>query len=89
MASHCPALFDDLPVAPLTKAVMISGHTHGGQIAPFGKALVTPKGSGSYVHGRYQRHGHTLFVTSGIGTSGVPLRIGAPPEILVLDLLPA
>ena len=89
LVSHCPILFDEITLLPPSQMVMIAGHTHGGQIAPFGKALVTPKGCGPYVYGAYHRRGNTLMVTSGIGTSGPPIRIGAPPEIMVLDLEPA
>jgi predicted MPP superfamily phosphohydrolase len=66
--------------------LVLSGHTHGGQIAPFGITLVTPRGSGSYVKGWYHQEGHSMYVMRGIGTTGVPLRIGATPELLVLDI---
>jgi predicted MPP superfamily phosphohydrolase len=84
--SHCPAVFDYINQHSRTPVVAISGHTHGGQIAPFGKALITPQGSGGYLHGWYWRGGAAMYVTRGIGTSLIPVRIGAPPEILVLDL---
>ena len=67
--------------------IVIAGHTHGGQIAPFGKAVVTPSGSGSYIHGWYQSGNTSMYVMRGIGTSGPPIRIGARPEILVLDIV--
>lgn len=84
--SHCPAAFDMLP-AGRTPLLVVSGHTHGGQVAPFGKALVTPRGSGPYVSGWYRKQGASLFVTRGVGTTMIPLRIGAPSELLVLDLV--
>lgn len=87
--SHCPESFDYFPSSPENPLIIVSGHTHGGQIAPFGIVLHTPKGSGSYVHGWYRKGKHSMYVTTGIGTTlGLPIRIGAKPELLVLDLLP-
>jgi predicted MPP superfamily phosphohydrolase len=85
--SHCPVIFDNLPGELTTPAVALCGHTHGGQIAPFGIAFVTPEGSGSYVSGWYYRRGNAMYVMKGLGTTpGCPIRIGAKPEILVLDI---
>lgn len=86
--SHCPAGFDSLPSSFRSQKIVISGHTHGGQIAPFGRALVTPPGSGRYVQGWYSRKYDSMYVMRGVGASYVPFRIGARPELLVLDLLP-
>lgn len=70
--------------------VALAGHTHGGQIQlPGGFALVVPQGALSRRHlaGRYQlRDGGALFVSVGIGNSGLPLRLGPTPEILLLDV---
>ena len=83
---HCPAGFDHIRRHSKTHVVAISGHTHGGQIAPFGNAIITPHGSGDYVHGWYRRGNASMYVTRGIGTSVLPIRIGARPEMLVVDL---
>jgi predicted MPP superfamily phosphohydrolase len=84
--SHCPESFDLLPSRPGVPLFMISGHTHGGQIAPMGRALITPKGSGSYVHGWYHKDNRAMYVMRGVGTSIVPIRIGTEPEIAVIDI---
>ncbi len=84
--SHCPESFDSMTFLSHSPVVVLSGHTHGGQIAPFGVTLVTPPGSGPYVQGWYRRGKHSMYVMRGVGTSGVPLRIGARPELLVLDV---
>jgi hypothetical protein len=85
--AHCPALFDRLPATPL---FCLSGHTHGGQIAPLGLVLYLPMGSGRYVYGAYRGSGgRQLYVTRGLGNNGVPFRIGARPEIVQLTLMPA
>jgi predicted MPP superfamily phosphohydrolase len=86
LISHCPAGFDHIRQGLRTPVVAISGHTHGGQIAPFGNAIITPHGSGDYVHGWYRRGDASMYVTRGIGTSGIPIRIGARPEMVVMDL---
>jgi predicted MPP superfamily phosphohydrolase len=86
LLSHCPGVFDLISTLPLPPTLVLSGHTHGGQIAPFGIALVKPPGSGSYIKGWYHKGNHSLYVMRGVGTSGLPFRIGARPELLVLDL---
>jgi hypothetical protein len=86
--SHCPKSFDYFKSYSHKQTICISGHTHGGQIAPFGQALITPRGSGSYVQGWYYHQNNSMYVMRGVGTSVLPLRIGARPELLVLDLLP-
>ncbi|MFW6180277.1 MAG: metallophosphoesterase [Spirochaetota bacterium] len=84
--SHCPAAFDLLP-ENIPPVLVLSGHTHGGQLAPFGRPLFTPRGSGPYVSGWYENRKGSLYVTRGVGTTLIPLRIGAPAELLVLDLV--
>jgi len=86
--SHCPVGFDAVARVATRPAVVLSGHTHGGQIAPFGLALVLPEGSGRYVKGPYSaRDGtHRLYVSRGLGNSGPPFRIGSRPELALLTL---
>jgi predicted MPP superfamily phosphohydrolase len=89
IVSHCPGAFDSIKSHYQNPKILISGHTHGGQIAPFGRALVTPPGSGPYIQGWYRRGQNLMYVMRGVGASYLPLRIGARPELLVLDLIPA
>jgi predicted MPP superfamily phosphohydrolase len=89
IVSHCPGNFDRIKPHFQNPKIIISGHTHGGQIAPFGQVLVTPPGSGRYVKGWYRRRNNLMYVMRGVGASYLPLRIGARPELLVLDLIPA
>ena len=87
MAQHSPGLFDEAPSPELGKiAYSLAGHTHGGQVAIGKHALFTPRGSGRYVAGSYQTAWGDLYVSRGIGTSMIPLRIGARPEIVLLEL---
>jgi uncharacterized protein len=69
--------------------LMVSGHTHGGQIvlARIFGTVVTPAALISgYVEGLYKLDATQLYVTRGIGTVGLPIRINCPPEITVLTL---
>jgi len=72
---------------------VLSGHTHGGQvnveilhqnINP--ARFRTPFTSGLYRHGLSGAVPGSCFVTNGIGTIGMPIRLGAPPEIALLRL---
>ncbi len=85
---HCPATFDAVTPLPGRQLVVLAGHTHGGQIAPLGYALITPVGSGRYVRGWYGDSSRKMYVMRGVGTAVVPVRIGARPEVLVLSLEP-
>lgn len=84
--SHNPNTFDR--AAELGVDLSLAGHTHGGQvslefvdvnISP--SRLITP-----YVEGWFQRGRGQLYVNRGIGTIGLPMRIGAPPEITIYHL---
>lgn len=81
--AHNPDSFDKTPASI---ALVLSGHTHGGQVLiPFyGAPLHVAKPE--YERGLVTKNGKNLFVTVGIGTSGPPLRFLAPPEIAVLTL---
>jgi hypothetical protein len=86
--THCPVAFDAISRIARRPVVALAGHTHGGQIAPFGKALVLPEGSGRYVKGVYASGdaAHLLYVTRGLGNSGPPFRIGSRPELALLTV---
>jgi uncharacterized protein len=86
LLSHNPNSFDR--AAELGIALTLAGHSHGGQLALSfinrGLALVYPETP--YVSGRYEKRGSQLYVNRGIGTTGPPIRLGARPEITVLEL---
>lgn len=50
-----------------------------------GWAPLRPPGSGRYVNGWYRERKPHLYVSRGIGTSVLPLRFGAPPEVACFD----
>jgi len=98
LLAHCPEHRDQLARAvvgtPLSApfdlprfALMLSGHTHGGQVNLFGWTPVLPAGSGRYVRGWFRDPGMVpLYVSRGVGTSVAPVRLGAPPEVAVFTL---
>lgn len=83
--THSPDVFPDLPSAC---ALTVAGHTHGGQVwLPFIGRPVVPSHYGQrYAAGLIRENGKTLFVSTGIGTSILPVRFGVPPEISVLNV---
>ena len=85
LLSHDPDVF---PQVPERVSLTLSGHTHGGQVAiPLLRRPLLPSRFGErYARGLIEEEGRLLLVTSGIGTSGLPVRLLAPPEVLVLTL---
>ena len=67
-------------------ALQISGHTHGGQIAPLGWAL--ERVHQPYVYGLHRVGETLLYVTSGAGLWGPPMRLATRAEIVLFDLVP-
>jgi predicted MPP superfamily phosphohydrolase len=85
MLSHDP---DMHPYVPARAALTLSGHTHFGQLSiPLLRRFVIPSYYGErYARRHHDTHGRRLYVTSGVGTSGMPVRLLAPPEVVLLDL---
>jgi predicted MPP superfamily phosphohydrolase len=63
----------------------LSGHTHGGQINPI-PGLNSARILGPRTGGLYREGGDLLYVSRGLGVVGLPIRIGATPEITILTL---
>lgn len=84
LMAHEPDIF---PEVPSRVALTISGHTHGGQIRLFGMTPVVPSKFGSrYAYGHIVEDNRHLVVSAGLGVSGIPLRFGSPPEIVIVEL---
>lgn len=79
---------DILPEIAQYKAdLMLSGHTHGGQIrVPFLRPAYLPEYGRRYVEGWFQYGSTRLYVNRGIGTIALPMRFNCPPEITVFTL---
>ncbi len=86
LITHNPDIF---PEVPSRVSVTLAAHTHGGQVKlPIIGTLITTSKLG-YNAGEYVEQGRHLFVTTGIGTSILPVRFGVPPEIVILTLTPS
>jgi uncharacterized protein len=86
---HEPEVADRVPAGVPRPALLLSGHTHGGQIRFPGVPAFTPLGSGRYVAGWYRDAPAPLYVARGIGTADLRARFRCPPELPVFRLLPA
>jgi hypothetical protein len=66
----------------------VSGHTHGGQVRVeiLGADLNVARFFTPYVDGLYRWGAASIFVSRGLGTIGIPARLGAPPEVTLLRL---
>ncbi|MDD5458932.1 MAG: metallophosphoesterase [Phycisphaerae bacterium] len=78
---HRPRGLEDAAKAGIN--LMLSGHTHNGQIFPFNFIVGTQF---KYIKGLYKNDGCTLYVTTGTGTWGPKMRLGSKNEIAVIDL---
>jgi predicted MPP superfamily phosphohydrolase len=87
--SHTPDNVYD--AAELGATAVFAGHTHGGQMRlPGLGALIVPSRYGRrFDRGRFVIGSTRLFVSAGVGADAPPLRLWCPPEILVVELLPA
>lgn len=86
---HAPDYATHIQAHPAGQAIglMLSGHTHGGQVRlPFIGALVLPPMGQKFVEGWFEFNRMKLYVNRGIGTIGVPFRFDCPPEITVFTL---
>jgi predicted MPP superfamily phosphohydrolase len=84
LLAHEPDVFVRVPDRI---ALTLSGHTHGGQVRIAGWSPVVPSAFGNrFAYGHVVEDGRHLIVSGGLGCSGKPLRIGVPPEIVLVEL---
>lgn len=77
------------PYAPPYAGVFLAGHTHGGQMFPAIVGRISAWQSAlPKARGVMTVNGRPVVVTSGVGTNNLPLRIGVPPEIVLLTIRP-
>jgi uncharacterized protein len=86
LLAHTPEIFQH--AAKKGFDLTLSGHTHGGQInlGVLGTNLNIVDLHTPYTKGLYRLPGSVIYVNSGLGTIGLPVRIGAPPEITLIRL---
>jgi hypothetical protein len=84
LMAHEPNIF---PAIPDRVSLTLTGHTHGGQVNLFGWRPIpgTPLGS-RYSRGHIHDQGRDLVISSGLGCSIYPIRVGVPPEIVLIDM---
>jgi predicted MPP superfamily phosphohydrolase len=85
LAVHDPDVFPDVPSRV---SLTVAGHLHGGQVnVPILRRTVLPSRFGErYLAGHVVEEGRHLYVSAGLGTAGLPLRLRRPPEVPVLTL---
>jgi uncharacterized protein len=85
LVTHDPDVFPDVPVRV---ALTVAGHLHGGQVnVPMLRHAVLPTDYGDrYLAGHVVEEGRHLYVSAGLGTAGLPLRLRRLPEVPVLRL---
>ena len=83
--THNPDIF---PQVSQRVPLMLAGHTHGGQVRfpLIGSVVHSSRLGERYEVGHVFENNHHLFVTTGIGTSILPVRFGLPPEIVLLTV---
>lgn len=87
--SHDPDVFAYWPPT-LRLDLMVAGHTHGGQayLPIIGPPFVPSQFGFRYLAGLYCEGDRQLYVSRGVGASGVPMRWGCPPELTLIVLCP-
>jgi predicted MPP superfamily phosphohydrolase len=83
--THQPDVFPEIPDRV---ALTLAGHTHGGQVRlPFVGPVIVPSQYGArFAAGHIVEEGRHLFVSTGVGTSIIPVRMFVVPQIDVLHL---
>ncbi|KPF67308.1 hypothetical protein IP88_12435 [alpha proteobacterium AAP81b] len=83
---HRPEFFQWLPER---SELMLVGHTHGGQVLlPWATETLMGETMFARRRGVFGNRGQSLIVSSGLGTTFLPVRWGVPPEIVVVSLVP-
>ena len=84
LLAHQPKTFTD--ASKLGVDLQLSGHTHGGQIFPWSYLVRLQQ---PFVAGLHKLHGTWIYVSRGTGYWGPPMRLGAPAEITLIELVRA
>ena len=86
LLAHTPMRLAE--AAALTVPLVLSGHTHGGQIVLPGIGAVAAR-EFPVIAGVGRRESTAIFVSRGVGTIYLPVRVNCPPEVALLTLEPA
>ena len=84
LLAHEPDIF---PQVPKHVSLTLAGHTHGGQVRILGHSPVVPSKFGNrFAYGHVVEGGRNLVVSGGLGVSTLPVRLGVPPEVVLVEL---
>jgi uncharacterized protein len=84
LLAHEPDIF---PQVPGRVALTLSGHTHGGQVRLLGYSPQVPSRFGNrFAYGHIVEDNRHLIVSGGLGCSVLPVRIGVPPEVVMVEV---
>jgi uncharacterized protein len=87
LMAHEPDIFARMGDIGDRVSLTVCGHTHGGQVRLLNYAPIVPsRYGGRYAYGHIVEEGRQLVVSAGLGCSGLPIRFGAPPEIVIIDV---
>lgn len=83
-----PIITGELSISPNLRLIL-AGHTHGGQfwLPLIGSPIIPSSYGQKYAYGHIRENGVDMYVTTGIGTSGLPFRFMVPPEIVILTIV--
>ena len=86
LVSHNPEIAEKLTTSHID--VVVSGHTHGGQVSVFGlwEPFMTLEYGQKYMRGRVETPFTTVIISNGVGMVAAPLRFWARPDVIVLTL---
>ena len=84
LLSHNPDVFFDAAARGVD--LVLSGHTHGGQVRIPGLPVLVRMSRYRLDHGRFEKRGAELVVSRGLGVTGMPLRLACSPEAIFLRL---
>jgi predicted MPP superfamily phosphohydrolase len=83
---HEPIFADQLPATASPPALILAGHTHGGQIRIPLVPPLKPTGAGRFLEGWYRDTPAPMYVSRGVGTTGIPARFRCPAELPIFTL---
>ncbi len=88
LLSHNPDVAELPALRPIRVDLMLSGHTHGGQVRLplLGTPIVPSRYGAKYARGLVQGPSCRVLISAGIGTSILPIRLGVPPEVLEITI---
>jgi len=84
LLAHEPDIF---PNVPARVSLTLAGHTHGGQVRIFGHSPIVPSKFGNrFAYGHVVEARRHMIVSGGLGVSTLSVRLGVPPEVVLVEL---